>query len=701
MRKLLAAGIVAAGSLGVSGQANAESTIYEIAGTFGSNEQGCTQITLLFGGSDCSFGRNRAGAAGTWIGPLFSGAHYVPDGIKDVIGYVPTSGGFASGPTIETSIFSPAADDGKYAAPITGNFTIDDNGTAGDPTDDLISANFSIGAMARNIATGQNTRAIQRWTTMDHVMAAIPVNATETVANGAGGVDYLIGSRGFPAPLCSATNGTDCFPTANSSAVFTNFTSPPDPDGPDGPLPAPDGEAVSFWAQIATGGIGIERTGLMGDPAFVLVQPPPNPPTGNVGAQTIATFTGYSCDDSQVNDLDCNSNALIWQGNVPSTGGETPGFDNMIMKISTNGAGEITSAFVYWTQEYAIGFGGPPPGYDNSWQGGSLSFTGVEQSLAPNARDFAVNVLENSAGNTLDTVANSVNFTDPVTITIVTLPAAGTAMVNGDQTIDYNATGVGPGVQTLVYEATDGTDTDQGTITITVAADVAPVAPDGTITISTQGAAPGAATVGQVNVTTLPGFSPGNGLVQVADAVSITTAPDAAAGTATATGTTIRFTPAATFFTGNATIGYTVVDIDGDEDTGVITVTVTDVTPVINDGTITTDQDRASSALALGITPGNGSVAQHTLAVTASASSGTCSISGTSLTYTPNAEFFGTDSCVVTLTDGDGDTDTGTISITVNEVSNQLILPGGGSAFDPWSLALLGALPLLRRRRRG
>ena len=61
MRKLLAAGIIAAGSLGVSVQANAASTIYEINGTFGSNEQGCTQITLLFGGSDCSYGRNRPG----------------------------------------------------------------------------------------------------------------------------------------------------------------------------------------------------------------------------------------------------------------------------------------------------------------------------------------------------------------------------------------------------------------------------------------------------------------------------------------------------------------------------------------------------------------------------------------------------------------------------------------------------------------
>ena len=115
-----------------------------------------------------------------------------------------------------------------------------------------------------------------------------------------------------------------------------------------------------------------------------------------MGATTTATFTGYSCDDSQANDLDCTSNALVWQANGPGTGGEPAGFDNMVMKISTNGAGAITSALVYWTEEYLISFGGPPAGYDNSWQGGTFTFTGVEQSLAPDARDFAASVLEGS-----------------------------------------------------------------------------------------------------------------------------------------------------------------------------------------------------------------------------------------------------------------------------------------------------------------
>ncbi len=696
MRKLLAAGIVATGSLGVSGQASAVETVYDISGTFSGNEQGCTQIALLFGGADCTFGRNRPGAlleppvggVPVWIGPQFSGGHYAADGIKDIISLVPTSGVFSD----VTFTFGPAEDDGKLAAPITGTFTINDNDSPGDPTDDRISASFSIGAAARNIATGQSTRAVQRWATMDHDMASTPVNATASVAIGAGGFDYVIGSRGFPAPLCNATSGADCYPTSNSSASFQNFNA--------------NDQAVAFWAEIPAGGIGIERTTLMGNPDYVAAgtKPPANPPSGNVGATTTADFTGYSCDDSFANDLDCNSNALVWQNAGPGTGGEDPGFDNLVMKISTNAAGDITSAFVYWTQEYFISFGGPPAGYDNSWQGGSLSFTGAEQSFAPNARDFAVTVIEDTTANTLDTVANSVNFTVPITVTIVSPPAAGAATVNGDQTLNYDATGVSASTQTIIYETTDGTNTDQGTITVTVAADIPPVAPDGAITISTQGAAPGAATVGQVNVATLTGpppYSPGNGLAPAPNGVAITTAPDPAAGTATVTGTTIRFTPATTFFAGNASIGYTLTDINGDTDSGTIAVTIANLTPALAPGSITTDQDTASSALALGITPGNGSVAQHTLAVSTAATSGTCSISGTSLTYTPNAEFFGADSCVVTITDGNGDSGTGTISITVNEVSNQIRLPGGGGAIDPWSLSILGALPLLRRRRRG
>ncbi|MEO8444907.1 MAG: Ig-like domain-containing protein [Gammaproteobacteria bacterium] len=677
MRKLLAAGIVAAGALGVSMQANALATVYEMDGTFSDVEQACTQITLLFGGSDCTYGRNRAGAAGSWIGGLFSGGHYPQDGVKDQPSYVPTSGVFDR----PSQTFAPAAPDGKIAAPVSGTFTIDDNGTPGDPTDDLLSSTFTIGNMARNIATGQTTRAIQRWTTMDHVMAPTAVNATATVANGAGGVDYVIGTRGFPTPRCSKTNASDCFPTANSSSVFTDLDN------------TPEENAVSFWVQIPVGQVGIERVGLLGDPNFVLTQPPPadSAKTGNRGATSTATFTGYSCSYNSLSANDCAASVLVWSAAEPA------GFDNMIMKVSTDSLGAITSARIYWTEEYFIGFGGAPPGYDNSYQAGAIDFTGVEQSLAPNARDFAATVIEDTTTNTLNAIGNVVNFAPTIVISIVTPPTQGTATVNGNGTINYDASGVAPGPQTIVYEATNGTDTDQGTITITVAADISPVAPDGTITISTQGAAPGSGTVGTVNVTSLAGYSAGN---TPPSTITITTPPNGASGVAAVTGTTIRFTPAATFFAGSDTIGYTITDSNGDTDAGVITVTVTDVTPVLADGSLTTNQDTTSSQLTLGITPGNGSVAQHTLTVSTQGTGGSCALSGTKVTYTPNSGFFGTDSCVITIADGDGDTDTGTIDITVIEADDQLKLPGGGSAVDPWSLLLLGALPLLRRRRR-
>ncbi len=291
-----------------------------------------------------------------------------------------------------------------------------------------------------------------------------------TVANGAGGVDYVIGSRGFPAPLCSATDNADCLSTSNASAVFTDFDT--------------NDVAVSFWAQIAVGGLGIERTGLMGDPAFVLVQPPPNPPTGNVGATSTATFTGYSCDDSQANDLDCTSNALVWQSNGPGTGGEPAGFDNLVMKISTNATGEITSGFVYWTEEYFINFGGPPAGYDNSWQGGTFSFTGSGGTPAgPVAVDDQYTVPRNSRGSSLNVMQNDQGFAGSVTVAITAAPQHGTAIVTGSPgdpaliRVNYTPDADYSGADTFQYSASDGVDSDVAAVAITV---VAPQAVDDT-----------------------------------------------------------------------------------------------------------------------------------------------------------------------------------------------------------------------------
>ena len=692
MRKLRAAGraagIFAAGALGLSlvasGPASAAETTYVIDGTFSGVLFSCTQITFAFSGSDCSYGRNRPAANGTWLGPLFSGANYPKDSLQATVTYLPTSGDNVPQGSSAQVNFIPAVPDGKLNAPLDGELIIDDNGTPGDPTDDIVSGSFTIGALARNVPTGQFTRAVQQWTAMENTIVPTPVNPTATVANGAGGVDYVVGSRGFPTPRCYRYNAANCFPTEDA---------------------VPDFGDARFWGPIPpAGSVGIERSGILGDPAFVPVQPPPLIPTGNVGASATGTIIGGSCETNNGAVDDCTVSSLIWGA------GEDPGFDNLIMKISTNSSGQITSALVYWTQEYFIGAFSDPVlevGYNNSVSASTINFTGIAEGLGPNARDFAASVLQGSSNNSLNAAANCVNFTGPVTVSIDTPPPTlGTATVVGSvptQTINYNSTGA-VGTDTIIYRCTSGVETNDGTITITVAADTTPVAPNGPISISTQGAAPGPGTAGNVNVSTLAGYAAGN----LPSVVSISTPPAAGTGTATVSGTTITFTPSAAppFFTGTATIGYIITDNDADVSSpaGVITVTIPNVSPAIQDGTITTDQDRASTPLALAITPGNGTIAQGSVAVTANASPGNCAITGTTaaptLTYTPAADYVGPDSCVVTATDGDGSTDTGTFTITVNAVDDALKLPGGGSAVDLWSLSLLGALPLLRRRRR-
>jgi len=690
MRKLLAAGAVAAGALVLSLQAGAATKVYTITdGAFADSEASCTRITTNLGGWDCSYGNLLTTSRPKWLGPTFGGGHYAPGGIQTDPAYRVAPGTGTGGTTTGTStgsgtsrVFVPAIDDGKFEAPITGTFTIDDNDTPVNAADDKLSSTFSIGALVRNIRAGQTSTVVQTWTRYDHEMA--PITVSSATANADGGFDYVLGSRGFPNPICASYNAAFCFATENTMADFQT--------------------PAGFWADIPPDQTAIERTGVLGDPDFPVFpdeppQPPPAVPTGNVGATTTGELIDGTCagayDDPNITIPDlCTTSQLVWGETEPL------GFDNIVIKVSTNSLGAITSAFAYWSEEYFISFQSAPAGYDNSVDTGTFSFTAPVPVTGPNANNFAVSVLQGSLNNTLNTAVNCINFPGAVTVTLVTPQPTtlGTATVDGSQNVIYSSTGAA-GVDPIVYQCDDGGFTREGTVTVTVAADTVPVAPDGTLTISTQGAAPGPNTLGTVNVAGLGGYDPGN-----APSVVTIIAPLAALGEATVSGTTITYTPNPTFFSGADVVNYQITDGNGDTDTGVITVTIPNVVPILADGSITTDQDRASAPQALVITPGNGSVAQSPVTVTTAATSGTCAVTGTAavptLTYTPNAGSFDADSCVLTITDGDGSTDTGTFNITVNEIDDAFRLPGGGSAIDLWSLSLLGGLTLLRRRRR-
>jgi hypothetical protein len=308
---------------------------------------------------------------------------------------------------------------------------------------------------------------------------------------------------------------------------------------------------------------------------------------------------------------------------------------------------------------------------------------------------------------------------DPDTVTIT----AG-ACTSGDGTIAVTAGNGGPKAGVLVtytppannpasgdittlndsceYTIGNGDEPDTTANILVTVTNSVPVAADGDASaISTAGVAP-----------TGPGLtatftSPGTGgSLGNAGVTAIET--QGTRGTAAVVGNVITYTVTdASFFAGSDIFTYSVTDADGDAsdefDTGTVTVTIADVEPTIADGAITTAADTASAATALTITAGNGSPAQHTLAVTTDGTNGSCTLSAANatgtVTYTPDAGYTGTDSCELTLTDGNGDTDTATINVTV-EAEDEITLPGGSSSMDLLSLSLLGSLPLLMRRRR-
>jgi hypothetical protein len=689
IRSSLAAAI-AASTLGLSGVAGAAPVTYIIQnGEAGQNEHSCTRIVQVFTSQDCTYGRTifinilPGSLSPVWSGPTRQGGYYEPGSAQDTLTYDPNDANPATAPEPRDP------DTTKITARVVGTVTIDDNDTPANGGDDTVLLNFSVqgttpsSGLVRLVSTGQTTRALQRWTTFDHSMAA-PYTVDAAVPNANGGFDYIIGSRGTPTKLCRATNpgvnenaaidDTDCFPSNNYSKDSAQPTAP------------------AWWGPIpASGSVGIERSVRLTDkpgPGNANVQGTPVP---NVGITTTASFTGASCETNNGAQDDCTLSPLIVGSSL-----EDPGYDNMVGIISTGTAG-ITSAEFYWTQEYHIGaFGAAPPSQgDNSFQAGLISFTGVPQTA--NAVDDAASVVQNSSNNVIDVLANDIEFPAvDTTVTIASAPTNGTATISPNKTVSYTPGAGFTGVATFTYTASrvvEGSPvSDTATVTVTVAPDVDPVGAPLAITINTQGQVGAAATVA---------VPPGN-LGNTPATVTVSgNAACAVIGTQAAP--VIRYTPAANFLEGgdSDTCNYTITDQNGDVANGVVTATITDVSPTLNDGTGEGDADGATANTTF--VPGNGPVSAHTLAVTTDGGNGSCSATATSnsnvrVTYTPDDGFSGDDSCVVTLSDADGDSETGTFTFAIE--SSAISLPGGGGAIDLWSLALLGGLPLLRRRRR-
>lgn len=305
MRKIL---VVAASvaALGATAPVSAQ-----LVGSQDSQEASCTKIAEAFFGNDCTYANSKGATFGGWTGPDPTGGYYAPGSVGDDPAYTPTAGDARINPSVTVDLSISGSNE--------------------------ISGTITIGAAARNVGTGQNTRAVESWNSIVHTLT--PKVADSTSANAVGGTDYVLGSLGVPGELCLTADSTQCF------------------------IPEEGTGAVGQWNGGVAPAIGIEAS-----PNLTGLSAP------NVGTTTTGVLDLIGCADQ--NGTDCADSAILWSAN------EDPGYDNLILVVSTNASGNIVGVEGWWTQDYRIEFGAPDdPAFGNSYQAGHFTVVPVPAAV--------------------------------------------------------------------------------------------------------------------------------------------------------------------------------------------------------------------------------------------------------------------------------------------------------------------------------
>ncbi len=147
---------------------------------------------------------------------------------------------------------------------------------------------------------------------------------------------------------------------------------------------------------------------------------------------------------------------------------------------------------------------------------------------------------------------------------------------------------------------------------------------------------------------------------------SVTT--PAAHGSTNVTGSTLSYTPSLNY-NGTDTVGVTVSDGRGGTASTTVTITVTPVNdpPVATGVAASTPEDQAKDVTLTATDPDGDSL---TWSISTPASHGAATVSGSTLTYTPTANFNGSDQVGVTVSDGHGGSSNATVTLTVAPVND-------------------------------
>ena len=259
---------------------------------------------------------------------------------------------------------------------------------------------------------------------------------------------------------------------------------------------------------------------------------------------------------------------------------------------------------------------------------------------------------------TVDVTANDSDVDgDLLSVTNVSGAANGTASVISNQ-VRYVPNPGFNGSESLTYTISDGNGgTDSASLSITVnAVNDPPVA-------NNDSASTNEDTSTTINV--LSNDTDGDG-----DTLSIQSVSNPPNGSATILGNQIQYTPDANF-NGGDSFTYTVSDGNGGTDTANVSVTVNSVNdvPVANPDSGSTSED---TSVGINVIANDSDADGDSLTVSGNTqgSNGSVVCAGVSCTYTPAANFNGSDSFSYTASDGNGGTDSATVSVTVSAVND-------------------------------
>jgi VCBS repeat-containing protein len=281
---------------------------------------------------------------------------------------------------------------------------------------------------------------------------------------------------------------------------------------------------------------------------------------------------------------------------------------------------------------------------------------------APIAMADSYSVLEDSSLNSLSVLANDSDVEgDTLSLTAVTSPTNGTATLSGTAIL-YTPNANFAGMDVFTYTVSDGQLTDTAVVTLSVDnQNDAPTAVDDSYSIDEDSGSQVLDVLANDND------------IDVGDSLSVTAVAVPTNGTAVLSGTIILYTPAFNFF-GTDVFSYTISDGQL-TDTAVVTVMVNAVNdaPTAVADSYTIDQNSSNNVLTV---LGNDSDIEGdtlTIVSVSGVENGTAVISGTTILYTPNLGFVGSDTLTYTISDGEL-TATATVTITVVQVESGFVI---------------------------